>query len=89
MIFFFKNDSFYKVHRFVNDDPLLTLVNIFINEKISKTIVFLRQSYTKRLLIVFIKKNVSKTIVIRFLKDQNEWVVFKNDSFFRKRNDRF
>ena len=27
-------------------------------------------------------------IAIRFLKVQNEWVVFKNDRFFRKRNDR-
>jgi len=28
-------------------------------------------------------------IVIRFQKVHNEWVVFKNDRFFRKRNDRF
>ena len=31
----------------------------------------------------------SKTIVIRFLKVKNELVVFKNDRFFPKRNDRF
>ena len=54
MYFFLKNDRlkkdrFYKVRRFVNDnpsltivndDPLLTIVNIIVNTFFSKTIVF-------------------------------------------------
>ena len=40
---------------------------------------FLKQSYKKRSQIILIK-----TIVIRFLKDQNEWVVFKVFSIFQK-----
>ena len=63
----------------------------------SKTIFFpkqsflKKQSYKKQSLIVFIKGLFSETIVIHFLKVQNEWVVFKNDRFFSKKqskNDR-
>ena len=43
-----------------------------------------KQSYKKRSLIV-----LKKTIVIRFLKVQNEWVVFKNDRFFPKTKQSF
>ena len=38
---------------------------------------------------VFQKLTVEKTIVFRFLKVQNERFVFKNDSFSKKRKDRF
>ena len=62
----FLNDRFYKVRRFVNDDPSLRNVNIFINDNF----------FQKRLFIVFLRK-----IVICFLKIQNEKVVFKNDNF--------
>ena len=62
----FLNDRFYKVRRFVNDDPLLKNVNIFINDNF----------FQKRLFIVFLRK-----IVICFLRIQNEKVVFKNDNF--------
>ena len=37
----------------------------------------------------FKKRLFSKTIVIRFLKVQNEWVVFKNDRFFPKTKPSF
>ena len=40
----------------VNDDHSLTIVNMLINENKSKTIVFLKQLYKKRLLIVFKKQ---------------------------------
>ena len=66
LLSFFLNDRFYKVRRFVNDDPLLKNVNIFINDNF----------FQKRLFIVFLRK-----IVICFLKIQNEKVVFKNDNF--------
>ena len=71
----FQNNRFYKIRRFVNDnpsltivkdDPSLTIVNIIVNK------IF----FQKRSQIVLIK-----TIAIRFLNVQNEWVVFKNDRF--------
>ena len=35
----------------------------------------------------YISDIFSKTIVVRVLKVQNEWFVFKNDSFCLKQND--
>ena len=74
----------------VNDNPLLTIVNILANNCFlkrsffSKAIVFKKQPYKKRSQIVLKKRPFFKKIVIRFLKFQNEWVVFKNDRFFPK-----
>ena len=49
----------------------------------NETIVFKNVRFLME--IVLKKQSFSKTIVIRFLKVQNDWVVFKNDSFFQKR----
>jgi len=84
-----------------NDDTLLTIVNIIVNNTFfqkrpffvrlffQKWSFFKKQSYKKRSKICFKKWSFSKRIVFRFLKVRNEWVVFKNDHFFRKRNNRF
>ena len=53
----------------VNDDPLLMIVNLFINEKKFKNDSFFKQSYKKTIADRFIK-----TIVIHFLKVQNETI---------------
>ena len=81
---FSKNYRFDKVRRFVNDNPSLTIVKddlslTIVNDDPSLTIVNIivnKIFFQKRSQIVLIK-----TIAIRFLKVQNEWVVFKNDSF--------
>ena len=84
-----KHDSFYKVRCFVNDDPTLTIANIFINEKkIQKRSLFqkqyfFKQSHKKRLLIVLIKTIVFKNDRYPFSKS-SMWVVFKIDRFFPK-----
>ena len=57
---------------------VFTKVIVFFNNRIKNG----RKSFLQKL-------SFSKTIVNRFLKVQNEWVVFKNDLFFRKRNDLF
>ena len=49
-----------------------------------KAIVFKKESY-KQVTNRFLKKrSFSVMVVIYFLKVQNEWVVFKNGSFFSK-----
>ena len=65
-----------------NDDPLSTIVNIFITAFFFfKNDSFFKQSYKNQSMIFFIKTILFKTIVIRFLNVQNEWVVFINDRF--------
>jgi len=73
----------------VTDDPSLTIVNIIVNIVFSKAFVFKKQLYKKRSQIVFKKRLFSKTIAKRFLKVQNEWVVFKNDRYFPKKKRSF
>ena len=76
-----------------NDDPSLTIVNIIFNkmfffQKLSfftKAIVYKNNRIKNGKRKSFFKK----TIVIRFLKVQNEWVVFKNDRFFPKTKPSF
>ena len=58
------------VRSFVKDDPLSTIVNIFIND------FFFKKDH-------FLKKNRIKTIIIRFLNIQNE-LFLKNDRLFPK-----
>ena len=80
----------YPLLTIVNDDTSnLTIVNIighnifFKNDLFfNKQSFFKKQSYKKRSQIVLIKRSFSKTIAIRFLKVENDWVVYKNDRFF-------
>ena len=63
--------------------------HFFLNDRfIMKTTTKKRKtkrSFIKNGRLLFLKKrSFTKTIVIRFLKVQNEWVVFKNDRFFPK-----
>ena len=65
----------------INDNSLLMIVNIFINDN------FLYDCFLK---ISRLKNDrQSFFIIIRFLKVQNEWVVFKNESFFPKTKQTF
>ena len=72
----------------VNDDLSLTIANIiffFKNYRFFQKRSFFKNNCIKTVANRFYKKrSFSKTIVIPFLKVQNEWVVFKNDSFFPK-----
>ena len=84
-----RNDRFYNRNRlkkrsllkttvFIKFVVSLTIVNVIANKFFFQTWSFFKkQSYKKRSQIVFIK-----TIVIR-------WVVFKNNRFLWKRNNRF